>query len=310
MLDILGITFPIFALIGVGYFVVWKGIFKPSDIRVLGNYVVSIALPALIFTAVSSRQIGEVLHTSYLAAYALGGLSTVLLAYGWFRITGTGPNRCAIGAMGCTCPNSVYLGYPIMLLTFPAIAEPVLAMNLLVENLLILPLCLLFFESARGGSGGRGIVRLITNLLRRPYFLALPAGLIVSVLNIPVPASFMQFTSMLGASAAALALIVIGGTLVGLQLVGERLLALQIVIGKLLVQPALTLLFASLVVAVGIPMTPEMKAAVILSAAMPMFGLYTVFAQESGHEGLAAIAQLGATAASFVTLNIALVWLT
>lgn len=309
MLEIVGITFPIFALIGLGYVIVWREWFSASDIRVLGNYVVSVALPALIFTAVADRKIGEVLNTGYMLAYGLGGACTALLAYGWFRFF-TGPNRCAIGAMGSTCPNSVFLGYPILLLTFPAIAEPVLAMNLLVENVVILPLCLLLLESARGGSGGRGLVQMIKNFVQRPYFLALPVGFVVSILGIPMPDTLMQLTGMLGASAAALALIVIGGTLVGLNLIGERLLAAQIVIGKLLVQPAMTLLMALIVVALGVPLSDDMQAAVVLSAAMPMFGLYTVFAQQSGHEGLAAIAQLGATAASFVTLNLALVSLT
>jgi len=50
--------------------------------------------------------------------------------------------------------------------------------------------------------------------------------------------------------------------------------------------------------------------ALILSAAMPMFGIYTVMAQDYGHEGLASIALLGATAASFFTLSGLLILLT
>lgn len=310
MLEILGITFPIFALIAIGYGIVTKGLLKSSEIRVLGTYVVNVALPALIFSSVASRSIGEVLHPTYLAAYALGGISTALLAYGWFRLSGTGPNRCAIGAMGSTCPNSAYLGYPIMLLIFPTLAEPVLAMNLLSETMIILPFCLVLIETSRGGRAGRSVWQLITGILKRPYFLALPLGLLVSSLGISLPQPILRLTDMLGASAAALALIVIGGALVGLKLEGERMLATQIVIGKLLVQPLMTLAIAAILVMAGMEISDDLHAAVILSAAMPMFGLYTVFAQESGHEGLAAIAQLGATAASFVTLNIALIVLT
>ena len=44
----------------------------------------------------------------------------------------------------------------------------------------------------------------------------------------------------------------------------------------------------------------------ILSAAMPMFGIYTVLAQEQGLEGLASIAMLAATSAAFVTLSLLL----
>jgi hypothetical protein len=37
-----------------------------------------------------------------------------------------------------------------------------------------------------------------------------------------------------------------------------------------------------------------------------MFTIYTVLAQETGHEGLASLALLMATVASFVTLNVAI----
>lgn len=47
----------------------------------------------------------------------------------------------------------------------------------------------------------------------------------------------------------------------------------------------------------------------LLSAAMPMFGIYTIFAQEAGHEGMASIAQLAATVLAFFTLNALLVWI-
>ncbi|MEJ2037244.1 MAG: hypothetical protein P8X69_14905 [Maritimibacter sp.] len=54
------------------------------------------------------------------------------------------------------------------------------------------------------------------------------------------------------------------------------------------------------------PLSDDLRIAVILAAAMPMFTIYTVFSQEAGHEGVASIALLGATAASFLTLNLLL----
>ena len=53
-----------------------------------------------------------------------------------------------------------------------------------------------------------------------------------------------------------------------------------------------------------------MAVAVILSAAMPMFGIYTLLAQDYGHEGIASIALLGATAGAFFTLSAFLALLT
>ena len=48
-----------------------------------------------------------------------------------------------------------------------------------------------------------------------------------------------------------------------------------------------------------------MKCALILSAAMPIFATYTIFAQARGHEGAASLASLAATVLAFFTLRYA-----
>ena len=47
MLTILGITAPIFLLIGTGFVSVRAGLVKPRETRGLGTFVINIALPAL-----------------------------------------------------------------------------------------------------------------------------------------------------------------------------------------------------------------------------------------------------------------------
>lgn len=53
MLDIISITGVIFVLIGAGYVAVWSKVFSASEMTTLGKFVVNLALPALIFQAVS-----------------------------------------------------------------------------------------------------------------------------------------------------------------------------------------------------------------------------------------------------------------
>ncbi len=59
---ILSVTVPIYLLIGVGWLAVRGGLFQKAEMRVLGRFVVSFCLPALVFTALSQRRIAEVLH--------------------------------------------------------------------------------------------------------------------------------------------------------------------------------------------------------------------------------------------------------
>jgi malonate transporter len=68
MSAVLGVIGPIFALIALGYLVTRFRLFQPGDLRALGRYVVMLALPALIFRAVTARHLGTLVDPGYLAA--------------------------------------------------------------------------------------------------------------------------------------------------------------------------------------------------------------------------------------------------
>jgi len=314
MTNIFAITFPIYAAIAIGYVLVKREWFAKDEMRTLGKYVLNLALPALIFNAVASRRISEVLHPDYILAYALGGVAVAAASYGLFSLRGTDPRRRALGVMGSTCPNNGFIGYPIMLLTFPDLAGVILALNLLVENILLIPLCLLLMELADSNqqvSPLRKIFGILLNVLRMPMVIGLMLGLVVSLSGLQMPGPMTQLMTMLAASASALSLVVIGGSLVGLPLHGNRGLAAQITATKLILHPAMVGLSVVALTALGlINLGPELRAAIILSAAMPMFGVYTVFAQKQGLEGAASLAMLGATTCAFASLNILLFLLT
>lgn len=310
MLAILAITFPIYAAIALGYASTRGGWFKPADMRVLGSYVMNIALPALSFHAVATRSVAEVFNPTYMSVYLIGGLATVALAWTWFRVTDPDASRRGVAVMGATCANSGFVGYPVMLLAFPDMAGAILAMNMLVENLVIIPIVLAIMEMGREGAHDGPIAKLrsvILGVLKRPMVIALAAGFVVSISGLTLPEPVLRLFDMLAASASALALFVIGGSLVGLPLIGNRALAAQITFGKLFLHPALVFLALLLL---GSGLSPELQAAVILSAAMPIFTIYTVFAMEHGREGVASIALLGTTVGAFVTLTVLLGLLT
>ncbi len=314
MLDILTITFPIFALVALGYGSVWLGPFRPEDMKALGLYVLNIALPALLFKAVAEREVMEVVNPGYLVAYLVGGLAVLALTFGVLWLQGTGPARRAIGAMGATCPNSAYIGFPVLMLSFPDVAGVVLALNLVVENFVLVPLSLLLLESSRPKTGKPRLIALrdlVINVARRPMVIGLLAGMAAMLLGIDVPTGLARLLDLTAASAAALALFVIGGSLAGMPIRGNRMLAFQIVLGKLVLHPACVALAALALPLIGMGLrSPEMHAALILSAAMPMFGVYTILAQDYGHEDVASLAQMGATAGAFVTLTALLALLT
>jgi len=304
---ILPITLPIFACIALGYGAVRQGLFAPADMRVLGKFVLNIGLPALLFSAVGRADVTAVLNPVYMGVYLGGAALTGALIWAATRAQGVGPARRAIAVMGAVSPNSGYIGHPMMLLAFPHLAGQVLAMNMLVENFVILPACFVMLELSRAGpetSALDSLRRALWGVLKRPMIIALLAGLAFSLTGLTLPAAAERFLGLIAGSTGALALVVIGGALVGLPTAGNRLLAGQIVLGKLIIQPAMTALCLLLLGWAVLP--PDLLAALVLSAAVPMISIYAVLAQDYGHEGLAAISLLGAVVASFVTLSVLL----
>jgi malonate transporter and related proteins len=115
MISILSITAPIYALIALGYLSVRRGWFTKPEMRVLGRFVIQLALPTLVFQALAQRRIGEIFNAGYLAAYALGSL--VLMAgaslYARRRLR-RGSGFSALFGMGTSFSNSGFVGYPIV----------------------------------------------------------------------------------------------------------------------------------------------------------------------------------------------------
>jgi malonate transporter and related proteins len=314
MLDILTITGPIYLCIAVGYACVRWALFSKADMRVFGRFVIDIALPALLFNALASRPLAEVFRPAYLLAYTAGSLVLLLGVVLWTRrVRGRGLTESAYIAMGMTCSNSGYVGYPVMLLIFGPLAGVILALNLIVENLIKLPL---LFTLADAGahvgerpSPAQALRQALLQLARNPLIVAIFAGFVVSMLDWQLPSVISRTVNLFSAASGGLALFIIGGNLFGLQIRGLRRQVAVIALGKLVLHPLALWLAILLIPLLGFPaLQGDLRAAAVLSAAMPMLGIYPLLAGRHGYEGLSAAALLATTAASFFSLS-AILWL-
>ena len=314
MLDILAITGPIYLCIAAGFACVRWRIFDKADMRVLGRFVIQIAIPALLFNSLASRPLREVVHPGYLLAFAAG---SVLVLLGVLVFALKVQRKCltesAYMAMGMSCSNSGYVGYPVMLLAFGPLAGVILALNLIVENLIKLPL--LFTLADAGAHRGerlslaQALRQTGARLVRNPMIVAILAGFVVALLDWQLPTVIARTVTLFSAASSGIALFVIGGTLVGLQVRGLRRQVALISAGKLLLHPLAVFGAVLLLPLLGLPAVQgELRAAAVLSAAMPMLGIYPLLAQRHGFEGFTAAALLATTVASFFTLS-AILWL-
>lgn len=310
METVIAITLPIFLVVGLGFGVTKAGLFSAPDMRIFGRFVIMIALPALLFNALAKRDVAEVFDAGFMGLYAVASLLVMGVGYLWFhRIQGLPMDRAGICIMGTACSNSGYMAFPILLLAYPDLAPKVLAMSLMVENLLMIPVALTLIALGRGGGAGMAalIWDIARNLIRRPLILAMIAGLAWSILKLPIPEALDRGLTMISTAAVALALFVIGGSLAGIALRGNLALAGQIMVGKLMLHPVMGVLVLAVAAALGGPMLgADLRACFVIACAVPMLGVYPIFAQEVGMEGLASLAMLGATMMSFFSLSLVL----
>jgi len=311
MLDILAITGPIYLSIAAGYLATRFGFFARTDRQVFGKFVINLAVPALLLKALAERSIEEILNFDYILAYLIGTLVVVGLGLFWCRrMARMNPTTSALCAMGMACSNSVFIGYPVLLLTLPPVAGVAMALNTTLENVVVTPLMLALAESGRAGSGrwyrviGRSLARLFFN----PMIIGLSAGFIISLCRWKLPQPIAQTLGLFAMTTGALSLFAIGGTLVGLPMGGVVRQAIPVMVGKLILHPLAVFLSLLLLPVLGLPsVAPDLRLAAVLMAAVPMLGIYPILAQMFGQEEFTATALLITTIASFFTLS-GLLW--
>ncbi len=313
MYGVLSVTAPVYLLIAAGFLSTRLGLFERADMRVFGKYTINLALPALLFNALSQRQPGEVLNPLFIAAYLGGSLLVMVAGVLWARrVAGKGMSLSAIIGMGMACPNSGFIGFPLVAQVFgPSTGGVALALAMVVENFFLIPIALAIADSdpGEGAQASRfarwraAMLQSLRTVVRNPMIHGLVLGFLFSVLGWPPPEPLSRAVGLLAASCSAIALFVIGGSLVGQAIRGVWRDVSLILVGKLLLHPLAVLLLVMLLP----PMPRELQVAVVMLAAVPQMGIYPILAQRFGHDGLAASAQLASTVVSFFTLT-ALLW--
>jgi malonate transporter len=309
MFDILAITAPIYIAIALGYGLTQWGFFQKTDMRAFGTFVVKVAMPALLFNALSQRKVSDILNAEYVTAYALASLFTLSLSIAWaLRVSKVSRSLSSCLAMGMSCPNSWFVGYPVMLLSLgplASVAGVVLALNMMVEILLIIPLLLAWADTGQGQSRWQGIIwQTLKGMFYNPMIWGIVLGFLFSWCEWQLSPSLGRTVSLFAQASGALSLFVIGGSLVGLPVQGMGPRVAQIAAGKLVLHPLMMLLVMTFLLPIQ---DPVLRVAALLTCAMPMFGIYPILTQKHGHDGLSAAALLVTTMASFFTLN-ALLW--
>ncbi|AMY70933.1 AEC family transporter [Frigidibacter mobilis] len=298
-MDAVNAILPLFAVILIGFLAVRTGYVPAEALRPVGEVVLRIALPALIFLSVAGAAPGEGLQPVALLAIGIGSLAAFACgALGAVWILGMPLRQAAMVALGISASNSGFIGYPVVQqLLGTAEAGRLLAHMMVIENLMMIPLALILSSNAGGGGSVRGSA-LLRDLARNPLILALGAALAFQVVGLSLPDQASRTLDLLARMSAPAALLVVGATLATLRPRGQAGAVALIVLGKLLLHPALTL--AAFAAVGGLP--AQFVLGAVLFAAMPMMSVYPILSQRAGLGPLAASALLVATVLGTVSI--------
>lgn len=310
MLNVLFVTTPIFILIAIGFMVVRRGILKASEMPTLGRLVTMVMLPALIFYSLSQRSFSEVMNGTFLLLYGTGSvllfISVLVFCYRYRRqsfVTST------LNAMASSCSNSGYIGFPLATALIGPTATVALALCMIIENAVIIPLALVLAET--GQQHNRPVMESVRKtlalLVKSPVTLSIIAGLTASIVELTLPAPILKAVQMAAGASGALALITIGGMLAGLSLSGIRDSLAEILtpaVGKLVLHP----LYMIILLLIFPDFDPQLQVAAVSMACSPMLSIYPILSAKYGYDGVAAATLLVGTIASFFTISMAF-WL-
>ncbi|HSF63724.1 MAG TPA: AEC family transporter [Paracoccaceae bacterium] len=302
MFDVLALTAPIYLLIATGFLAARSRYVAADDVRAVGRVVMRLCMPAAIFVAVSGADVTEVLRWNFVLGYTGGSL--VVFGAGLIvarRVLGQSQQGAALLAMGMSCSNSAFMGFPVAAMAVGDAALQAFTMAMLIENILMMPLAVTLAE-ARPGQGLRALGQTALGMVRNPLLIAVMAGVAFSLSGLAMPGFVAATLAMLAPVAPPLALLAVGGIVATLPPARGVGVVPWVVAGKLVAHP--------LAVLGGLTLAGPMPAPLLLSgvliAAVPMMSIYALFGQRWGQEQVAASSLLTATVLSFVTVSAAI----
>lgn len=312
MLEVLSATVPIFLVVGVGFLCTRFGLFQREDMAILNRFVVKIALPLLVFVNVFGRSFTEIFNPTYLLTYAVASMAMFAIAHAWATARKAPPTRAPYLGMAMGGTNNGFIGMAIFLIALPEVAGIAVGMDMIVDNVLIIPLTLFLAEKAAHAGGGGSALQTLGKSLRsvitQPMVIAIIVALALNAVGVQVPQVLNRSVTLLAQASSGVALFAIGGLLVGMKLGGMLADVIFSVSGKLLVMPALAWGVLLGLEAIGLPpMANELKAAAIITAALPTFSILPAFASRHGEEDWSTASTMGGTVVSFLTIS---AWMT
>ena len=252
ILEVIGVTLPIFAVVAIGFFIRRKGFIKAEHVPVLNKLTYNLGLSALVFRVIAGSKFSDIVDASLLkVVYSTYFLFLLVIFFSFYFARLNGGLKGAI-IVSSYRNNMAFIGMPVLLYAFGSLAAAkagIVIAALLPLNIISTALFLQFINAGSGTGGNNTSARLsalsiLKAIFTDPVIIAVIAGLLISYFNIGIPDPVDNLFEILASIAVPLALLSIGAAF-KFSHIKENVRFLSVLnILKLLVFPGIALLLS------------------------------------------------------------------
>ena len=302
MSALIDVIMPVFLVIGAGYLAAWRRLFPESAVNGLMLYAQNFAVPVLLFSAISTLDLGD-FRAPLLLSYYTGSFASFALGFAGARLVfaRSPEDSIAIGFVALF-PNSLLLGLPI---TERAYGADALTANYAIISIhapLLYTFGIVLMEAARSRGAGLGpaLFRQVAgSIFSNPLVIGILLGFAVNLSGLALPGALNSAVDTIAASALPAALFGLGGVLVRYRPAGD-IKAIAWVGGiSLMVHPAITYALGRWGLALD---EAQLRSAVLTAAMAPGINTFLFANMFGAARRVAASAVLLGTAGSIFTI--------
>ncbi|MGY4313984.1 AEC family transporter [Bradyrhizobium sp. JR3.5] len=206
---VLNSALPIFALILTGFTCGYFGVFDRVATDNLNRFAVYLALPSLMFVAMSKITMDQVSQLGFIGAFCGGFAVSFAVAFVISRCRGRRVAGASIEGLDAGYSNVGFMGIPMCLLVFGPESAPasIIATLFTACVLFLFAVIVVEVDLRKGDRFWLTGARVIVSVLRSPLLIAPVAGLAVGLSGFKLPAPVESYTSLLGGAASPAALV-------------------------------------------------------------------------------------------------------
>ena len=297
----------VFALVAIGYVLAWRGILREGAGEALGDFVVAVAIPALLFRTLSQADFGSVKPLTLWATYFTAILCTWVAATMTIRRGfGRDARSGVVAGLSASFSNLLLLGLPVTFALFGQAGTETLSLILAIHLPIMMTASVILNERAEILDGLREqqtslwttLRQILKSLASNPLILGIVAGVVWRFLPLELPEFLSELIDRLAAVAGTLALISLGLSLRRFGIARNVPQAATMTALKLLLMPCIATLLS-----LAIGLSPIQAEIVIVAAAMPTgVNPYLLATRFGTGEAIASNALLLSTMAAPLTL--------